>query len=70
MIMPNKGERNRLTKLKFKRRLKRMGLLGPGGIINPNLYCYKNQGKPCSCIFCSKGKYNRKIKHKKKNDTE
>jgi len=28
-------------------------------------YCWKAQGKPCSCIMCSGNKYKRAEKHKK-----
>jgi len=56
----NKGIRQRKTRLKFKKRLKQMGLLNKEG----NFYCYKSNGSPCSCPMCSPNKYNRKIKHK------
>ena len=63
----DKGSRTLLTKLKFKKRLRKMNLLGPGGRVD-GFYCYKNQGKPCSCFMCRHQKYKRKIKHKKKQD--
>lgn len=62
----NKGERNRKTKIKFKRRLRNMGILEKSGQPTEEQYCYKSQGKPCSCPICSGEKYNRKTKHKKK----
>ena len=49
----NKGRRNELTKLKHKKRCKNLG------IIPEENYCYKHQGKPCSCFVCSGNKYNR-----------
>lgn len=50
----NKGRRNEITRLKHKKRCKVYG-------IKPEEhYCYKAQGKPCSCMFCqAKGKYKR-----------
>ena len=62
----DKGRRTRLTTLKFKKRLRKMNLLGPGGKIEVGFYCFKNQGKPCSCPMCRHQKYKRKIKHKNK----
>jgi hypothetical protein len=56
----NKGRREELTQLKFKKRLKQLGLNKSEG----NFYCYKTNGKPCSCSVCSPKKYSRKIKHK------
>jgi len=58
----NKGDRQRRTQLKFKKRLRQLNLLGKEG----NFFCYKSTGKPCSCPMCSPNKYKRKIKHKKK----
>lgn len=58
----NKRLRQVMTQLKFKKRLRQLGLLGKEG----KYYCYKSTGKPCSCPLCSPEKYNRKIKHKKK----
>ena len=54
----NKGRREELTKLKFKKRLKQLDLKKEDG----NLYCYKSTGKPCSCYMCSNDKYKRKKK--------
>lgn len=60
--MNNKGRRTELTKLKHKRRCKILG-------IDPNTdYAFKHQGKPCSCYLCSSEKYNRKRKHKNKDE--
>ena len=54
----DKGKRQEITKLKHKKRCKALGL-------NPeDHYCYKEQGKPCSCYMCSPHKYKRNIKHK------
>lgn len=68
--MTNKGERNRKTKIKFKNRLRKMGILDKSGEPTEEQYCYKNQGKNCSCPICSGEKYKRKIKHKKKLDDQ
>lgn len=52
----NKARRNELRQLKFKRRLKNLGLKQT----SPRDYvCYKDQGKPCSCKMCSPRKYSR-----------
>jgi len=56
----NKGRRNELTRLKFKKRLEQLGLKQEDG----NLFCYKTSGKPCSCEMCSPYKYKRTEKHK------
>lgn len=54
----NKGRRQELTRLKYLKRCKVLGL-------DPNkYYCYKAQGKPCSCFMCSCEKFSRKVKHK------
>lgn len=54
----DKGRRNEITKLKHIKRCQAMG-------IKPqDHYCYKSQGKPCSCHVCSGVKYTRNIKHK------
>lgn len=60
----NKGRRTELTKLKHKKRLNALGLS------DGKYYCYKAQGKPCSCMMCSPYKYSRKAKHKKQSDGE
>lgn len=61
----NKGRRNELKQLKYKRRLK---ILAPKlyekAVKNPkgdlfNMSGYKSHGKPCSCTVCSPYKYNR-----------
>jgi hypothetical protein len=57
----NKDRRNEITKLKHKKRCKLLGLKPE------EHYCYKAQGKPCSCYICSPYKFNRKIKHKANN---
>lgn len=51
----NKGRRTELTNLKYKKRLKNLGLKETDG----KLYCYKSSGKPCSCSICKKPRYNR-----------
>jgi len=66
----NKGERERKTKIIFKRRLKRMRILDKSGQPKEEQYCYKNQGKPCSCSSCCREKYKRKIKHKNKTEKD
>jgi len=66
--MTNKGERNRKTKIKFLNRLRKMGILEKSGEPTEKQYCYKNQGKNCSCHACSHEKYNRNVKHKKKKE--
>ena len=56
----DKGRRQELTKLKHIKRCKAIG-------VNPkDHYCYKEQGKPCSCYACNNIKYKRSIKHKSK----
>lgn len=60
----NKGRRNELTRLKYKKRLKNLGLKEAE---NSNFYCYKSTGKPCSCPLCSPEKYKRTVKHKNKS---
>lgn len=54
----NKGRRNELKKLKFKKRLKQLGLKEGEG----NFHAYKSHGKPCSCGVCKKPKYKRSKK--------
>ena len=51
----NKARRNELTRLKFKKRLKQLGLKQGEG----NFYAYKSHGKPCSCALCRNQKYKR-----------
>jgi hypothetical protein len=46
----NKGIRNELRDLKWKRRLKNLGLKRQGP---KDFICYRDQGKPCSCAMCS-----------------
>ena len=54
----NKGRREEVAKLKHIKRCKALGLKPE------EHYCYKAQGKPCSCNMCSPIKFSRKIKHK------
>lgn len=56
----DKGRRNELTKLKFKKRLSQVGL-SMEDVYKPknNLWAYKSTGKPCSCYMCSGVKYDR-----------
>lgn len=72
----NKLERRLKGDVKFKKRLKNVGLTPKAldfqekaGIKN-KLFCYKTTGKPCSCWMCSpkdiKSKY--KVKYKNKFD--
>ena len=61
----NKGRRNELTKLKYKKRLKNFGL--KENEPNSNYYCLKSTGKPCSCFMCSPYKFDRNEKHKNKD---
>ncbi len=58
----NKRERFRIKMLKYKKRLK---VLGINEVEYENLYAYRSHGKPCSCFLCRSGKHKRKIKHKK-----
>lgn len=60
----NKGRRNELKQLKYRKRLKRMGQLNAESIASPkgenfNFIGFKNHSAPCSCIVCSHRKYNR-----------
>jgi len=60
----NKGRRNEITKLKWKKRIS--FLRTQYNVEEPaKLYCYKTTGKPCSCPMCSPYKYDRNEKHKK-----
>ena len=54
----NKGRRTELTKLKHKKRCKRLDLKPE------EHYCYKYQCRPCNCWACKKEKFSRKVKHK------
>lgn len=57
----NKARRNELRDLKWKKRLKTLGLKRekPKDFIG-----FRDQGKPCSCSICSGQKYKRSVKHK------
>lgn len=56
----NKGRRQELKMLKYKKRLKQLGLTEGKG---KNYFAYRSHGSPCSCPVCSPAKYNRaKIK--------
>jgi hypothetical protein len=57
----NKLERHRLKMVRFKRRLKNLGIK-----TIEKYHLYRTTGKPCSCSMCSPLKYSRKIKHKNK----
>ncbi len=65
----NKGRRQELKQLKYKKRLRQLGLYEESREKNPrgdnyNLTCYKTTGKPCSCYMCSYKKYDRaKVKN-------
>ncbi len=54
--MTNKGRRQELKQLKFKKRLKNLGLKQKKP---KDFICYKDQGKPCSCWMCAGDKYKR-----------
>jgi hypothetical protein len=77
----DKGRRNELGKLKYKRRVKEsIGRIwhyktkAGKEIIEPKasevikdggLIHLKDNPRPCSCFVCSPNKYNRRVKHKK-----
>lgn len=54
----NKGRRQELTMLKYRKRLKKWGRK-PGEFL-----ALKSHGKPCSCWMCRGERYSRKTKHK------
>lgn len=62
--MTNKGERQRVTKLKFLKRLKKYCLLEDFRKGKGNFFVFKSTGSPCSCQTCAGEKYSRKLKHK------
>lgn len=71
----NKGRRNELKKLKYKKRLINIRqlnndtLTSPKGVHNGipyNFTSFIESGKPCSCLFCTGKKYNR-AKEKRNN---
>lgn len=62
--MTNKGERQRKTKLKFLKRLKKWQLYDKFKNNEGNFFMFKTTGSPCSCPICSGKKYSRKNKHK------
>jgi len=51
----NKGRRQELKMLKYKKRLKQYGLKDGEG----KFYAYRSHSCPCSCFMCSNHKYNR-----------
>lgn len=54
----NKGRRQELTKLKFKKRLRDRGFtLEYAKQPNVSLYCFKSDRQPCSCSMCRDEKY-------------
>lgn len=55
----NKGRRNELTQLKFKKRLNNLGLQQN---TPKDFICYKTTGNPCSCKMCQPKKYKRSTK--------
>ncbi|AMR34152.1 hypothetical protein A0256_23225 [Mucilaginibacter sp. PAMC 26640] len=61
----NKGRRQELKMLKFKKRMKNLGLVGKPG----NFYAYRSHGKPCSCWMCSPYKYNRAVQKSALSET-
>lgn len=56
--MMNKARRHELKMLKYKKRLKQLGLK-EGDRCNFN--AYRSHGKPCSCSVCKSPKYNRAL---------
>lgn len=53
--MTNKGRRQELKMLKYKRRLKNLSLKDGEG----KFYAFRSHGAPCSCLVCSHSKFNR-----------
>jgi len=62
----NKGRREEIAQLKKKKRIKQQ--FSPLILDGRHLNVYKTTGKPCSCYLCSGEKYNRKRKHKNKDE--
>lgn len=58
----NKGRRNELTQLKYKKRIKRYNLKP-----DDKYYALKSHGSPCSCGMCRDEKYRDKDRQKNKN---
>jgi hypothetical protein len=52
----NKARRHELKMLKYKKRLKQLGLKESP---TSNLFAYRSHGAPCSCGICSYNKYKR-----------
>lgn len=52
----NKGRRQELKMLKYKKRLRQLNLIKGDRC---NYYAYRSHGSPCSCFFCSPYKYKR-----------
>ncbi len=64
----NKARRHELKMLKYKKRLKQLGLKQEP---NCNYFAYRSHGQPCSCYMCSPNKYNRaKTKRNQASKTE
>lgn len=55
----NKAERHRRKMLKYKKRLKNMGIEG-------EQHCYRSTGRPCSCAMCDPHKATSEPKHSTK----
>jgi hypothetical protein len=51
----NKARREELAVLKYKKRLKGMGLKP-----SENNLCFKSSGRPCSCSICKQPRYSKK----------
>jgi len=67
MKATNKGRRQELTNLKFKKRLKLRGLKPMDG----KLYCFKTSSVPCSCAMCRGPKFrDHRSKSKKISDLQ
>lgn len=60
----NKGRRQELTKLKFKKRMKNLNI-SQEEQDKWGYYCYKDSGTPCSCYMCRDEKY--RNTHRKRN---
>lgn len=73
----NKLLRKIIENNKWMRRLKALDFINKDGSPKQGAYCWKKQGKPCSCYMCDrnaeeKKKYRIENKHKKNylNDSD
>lgn len=60
----NKAERHQKKMVKFKKRLKQMGLTNVIG----NFHSLRSHGKPCSCHLCKSPKYRNTKRKKEKQE--